>query len=485
MLATVVKHLVNVTTLKTLKLARNKLVKLPQGFERLMSLTDFDLSFNQIQVLPDGVWELSNLLTLNLGTNKLLDVPKSVENLQQLRLLDLSDNNIKVLPMELGKLRNLETPIFRGNPLQGIPANLLRGGDKSIFACWRAMCDSLRSKKFDISATGMVDLPAQIGTMTWLTELDLSNNQLVQLTPLVGSLVNVRIIDLSHNRLGMLPSEIGKLTELRSLNVQGNNIRQLPLELGFCVHMREIKVDETMIVLPSKLVMSLEVRAIMIYLRRLFEASNTGKLGLTGMGLPNVPKEVWGMTELRQLHVDKNKVTELERDLVYFDDLEDFSANLNYIQDLSFLCGDSGKAPWNKQRLHHLTHFRIRGNKIQAIPPEITRLKALRVFQIDNNRLETVPEELGYMKNLELLTLSRNEIVALPWSFSALVELNSFDCSHNKIKVLPFGLGKLPDLIKFIFSSNPVREPPVEITKQVCAAAVHYRATPFEVPGHF
>lgn len=96
-------------------------------------------------------------------------------------------------------------------------------------------------------------------------------------------MVGVRVMNLSTNRLTTLPPEIGQMTNLRSLDVRWNNIRQLPLELGFCADMRELKIDEAMMLVPSKLVMGLEVRAVMVYLRRLFEAHQSAKLGLTGV----------------------------------------------------------------------------------------------------------------------------------------------------------------------------------------------------------
>jgi leucine-rich repeat protein SHOC2 len=184
--------------------------------------------------------------------------------------------------------------------------------------------------------------------MTWLQELNLSNNQLAHLSPLVACLPDVRVINISNNRLGGIPSEIGQLTNLRSLDVRGNNIRQLPLELGFCAELRELKIDEAMVIVPSAVVMSLEVRAIMIYLRRLHEANKTGKLYLTGMGLANVPKEVWHMTELTEIGLDKNLVNEIDHEIIHFDYLEIFCCGINKIENFDFLLGDPRSPPWNR-----------------------------------------------------------------------------------------------------------------------------------------
>ena len=372
--------------------------------------------------------------------------------------------------------RSLSSPVFKGNPLQGIPSNLMRGGDKAIFACWRAMCDSVKSRRFDVASTGMVDLPTQIQGMTWLEELNLSSNQLSNLSPFVCELASVRVINISNNRLGSIPPEIAKMKDLRSLDVRGNNIRQLPLELGFCTELRELKIDQEMIVMPSKEVMGLDVQAIMMYLRRLHDAITTLSLSLTGMGLANVPKEAWAMTEMQQLTLDKNMVSEIEGGLVFFEKLETFSCNLNQVADLNFLLGDPRSPPWDRQRLMHLTSFRMRGNDISKVPPEISRLKSLKLLQLDNNKLESLPDECGMIPSLQQLTVSRNALTMLPETLSALKNLNTLDVSYNKIFVLPFGLGLLDDLTKFIFSENPIRSPPLEVMRGGADHTLQYLA---------
>jgi Leucine-rich repeat (LRR) protein len=96
------------------------------------------------------------------------------------------------------------------------------------------MVSSKRTKKFDVSNTGMVDLPAQIEQMIWLKDLNLSDNGLVRLPPQISTLNAVEHLNLARNRLTTLPKEIGGMRMLRSLDITGNKIRALPLELGLC-----------------------------------------------------------------------------------------------------------------------------------------------------------------------------------------------------------------------------------------------------------
>ena len=98
----------------------------------------------------------------------------------------------------------------------------------------QAIVSSKRTKKFDVSNTGMVDLPAQIEQMTWLKDLNICDNGLVRLPPQISTLNLVEHLNLARNRLTTLPKEIGGMRMLRSLDITGNKIRALPLELGLC-----------------------------------------------------------------------------------------------------------------------------------------------------------------------------------------------------------------------------------------------------------
>ena len=49
----------------------------------------------------------------------------------------------------------------------------------------------------------------------------------------------------------------------------------------------------------------------------------------------------------------------------------------------------------DKQRLGSLRVLTLRGNQIDVLPGEITRLKSLNIFLMDNNKLSVLPDELG------------------------------------------------------------------------------------------
>ena len=184
----------------------------------------------------------------------------------------------------------------------------------------------------------------------------------------------------------------GPRCSLRSLDLSGNMITWLPLELGNCLELRELVVDSEKMITPSTFILSLGVNPVKIYLRRLIEADESLRLGLTGMGLPVVPPEVVAMTDLVELHLDKNSLTDLPAAIVHFDSLRSLSASVNKISTLAFLLGDSRAEPWSRPRLRSLEALNLRGNSLASLPPELSRLAFLRVLHLDNNKLVALPE---------------------------------------------------------------------------------------------
>jgi Leucine-rich repeat (LRR) protein len=149
------KAVARISQLKALNVAKNQLSKLPPDFRGLEDLVKLDMSNNDFNVFPNDVWACTKLEVLRFAHNRIKEIPPLIENLKLLQELDLSFNNITDLPVQLGTLRYLTKPCFQGNILQGIPHNLAKGGDNAILAFWRGMTESKRTKKFDVSNTGI------------------------------------------------------------------------------------------------------------------------------------------------------------------------------------------------------------------------------------------------------------------------------------------------------------------------------------------
>ena len=86
-------------------------------------------------------------------------------------------------------------------------------------------------QELQLGGNRLTSLPAEIGQRTNLEKLNLWRNQLTSLPPEIGQLTNLRELYLRDNRLTTLPPEIGQLTKLESLDLRNNQLTSLPPEI--------------------------------------------------------------------------------------------------------------------------------------------------------------------------------------------------------------------------------------------------------------
>nr|ABB21036.1 variable lymphocyte receptor A [Eptatretus burgeri] len=180
-----------------LLLGRNKLSSLPgTAFHNLKELTYLNLDTNQLQTLPEGVFDhLVNLDKLYLQYNDLKSLPPRVfDSLTKLTYLSLSENKLQSLPHGVfDKLTELKTLRLDNNQLHSLPEGVF---DK----------------------------------LTKITYLDLDNNKLQSLpNGVFHNLPLLKELYLRENQLQRLPKGVfDKLTELRTLEMRNNQLRSVP-----------------------------------------------------------------------------------------------------------------------------------------------------------------------------------------------------------------------------------------------------------------
>src|SRR6266540_2368228 len=192
-----------------------------------------ELVLRAINIIPEILWQLTNLLKLDLSSNSLTNLPHDIGFLTNLVALRLSNNKLEVLPPEIGQLRNLKSLHISHNTLKEIPSEI---GNLTYL------------EMLELSSNRLTDLPFEIGQLINLTELDVSNNEIIAIPRSIEKLINLNHLDISKNKINYFPIEICRLPKLITLNLsseglldrsfgksriieKGNSIDRIPREI--------------------------------------------------------------------------------------------------------------------------------------------------------------------------------------------------------------------------------------------------------------
>lgn len=220
---------------------------------------------------------------------KLTWLPTEISHLGNLQFLDLAYNSLSNLPSSIGKLKKLKKLSLAYNR----PGIITVGEYKPII------------------------LPAEIGQLDSLQNLDLSHNCLTTLPVEIGQLGNLQFLNLQGNYSIDLPLEINKLYNLQTLNLSGNEYIFLPKGFGKLPNLKQLDLSyswisdidnfEELVFLEN--LQSLELTNNIsghiddedFIWSCICQLSNLRTLNLYGSDLPGFPIELCQITTLQEL----------------------------------------------------------------------------------------------------------------------------------------------------------------------------------------
>lgn len=225
----------------------------------------------QLQQIPDEVFELLELETLDLSWNYIREVPEQIRLLPNLKHLILTGNPIEKVPdipgLELdwnSYLRCRETlsthnvvgisidmeleddpdhelirePQYRAD-LRLLPrlSKLEINSDtfNQLIEPGNAIRDLLNNigelrtlESLTINDLSLGEVPIGIRSLEGLRSLDLGRNRLTEIPDWLGDLKHLRKLILSENELSTLPSSLARLSKLEVIYIWNNRFREIP-----------------------------------------------------------------------------------------------------------------------------------------------------------------------------------------------------------------------------------------------------------------
>ncbi|KAF8024709.1 hypothetical protein BT93_F1781 [Corymbia citriodora subsp. variegata] len=350
--------------------------------------------------------------------------------MQSLRILDLSSNLFTgTFPLSVFNLTNLELLNFNENDRLNrwrLPENISR----------------LSKLKSMILMTCMVEggIPASIGNMTSLVDLELGGNYLVGEIPReLGLLKNLTHLELYYNELeGSIPEELGNLTKLIDLDMSVNFLKgKIPESMCRLPHLEVLQVYNNSLSgeLPRVLGNSTTLTLLSIYSNQL-----TGE----------IPRNLGQLSPLIVLDLSENRFT---------GPLPTEACRGGKLQYFLFLANSfSGKLPPNYANCLTLLRFRVSSNHLEGpIPEGILGLPHASIIDLaDNHFSGPIGGTVGNARNLSELFIQKNDITGvIPPEISGAANLVKIDLSGNKLSgPIPSEIGNLKKLNLLLLQSN-------------------------------
>jgi Leucine-rich repeat (LRR) protein len=169
--------------LNELQLQENELTEIPEGISALKNLTKLSFYKNQLKSLPDDLFDL-NLKVIDLYYNDLEVIPSEIGNLTDLEILFLAHNKIYSLPESIGELTNLDELYLHHNRLSVLPGSL-------------SQLNKLRVVR--VNDNYLEDFPSQFLGIQSIVDLDISNNQIKTIPDKLASQKNLQLFTYQDN----------------------------------------------------------------------------------------------------------------------------------------------------------------------------------------------------------------------------------------------------------------------------------------------
>jgi Leucine-rich repeat (LRR) protein len=171
-----------------------------------------------------------NLNRRGLAGVAIKEFPMEILELTALKGLLLKDNNLKTLPAEIGRMTDLvELDLANNSELGSLPSSV---------------GNLLNLRKLDVRLCGLTGLPPEFGNLKNLETLQLWNNGFVMLPDCILELSNLRDLHLNSNKLIILPQGITKMPNLKYIDTQKNSLCDLDPELDAWLSSKEKRYRE-------------------------------------------------------------------------------------------------------------------------------------------------------------------------------------------------------------------------------------------------
>lgn len=456
-------------SLRKMYLSSNSFMEIPEPILSIESLTDLDVSFNQISNLSQ-IGRLQHLRTLAATNNRLAGpLDSSMSRLSKLEELDVRFNEIENIDvcasiLELTHLRAGHNLIAVFN--QSLPKICELRLDHNPITKFTLQAPSPSMTILDLASASLTHLPDDLfQSIPNLTTLNLNKNHFVSISAQIGTLQKLDKLNIAANSLTGIPQEIGRLSALKILDIRQNNLISLPSELWLCRSLETLNAScNSLEVFPNPPT-SIPAVGEEPTTPTSYFGPNAGTLDEAGSDAESEARDNVGQlgdrsTQRRasQLSYGSNESSQGP------------NTRKNSLVSTAGPAGDRFRKPSVLSRSSTETTLAGINRKESVALNRVTSMcvGSLKYLYLAENRLpEDVLEQIGMFQELEILHLSYNYVDDVPvHSFRRLKRLEELHLSSNSLTSLPSeDLGEMENLRLLFINGNRFQALPADLGK--------------------
>lgn len=288
--------------------------EIPRDITKLGNLQELILGGNQISFLPDFISQLKYLEIISITDNPNFQLETSFPLLakcQNLKEIWLRQNKFSMIPENidaLASLKNLELLHLGSNELSSLPNHL--GKLKSL-------------KRLEIEMNHKLNsLPASLGNLIQLTELDAENCALQSLPKEIYQCSELIDLDIQGNQIQNLEEGISKLKKLIHLNIGGNPLKSLSPDFNQLPSLEVLDLSARLLTTFDPVTMEENDVRIMFQmnldetLTYLSKMSVLRELIFDHCDLSELPASISKCKHLERLELEDNRIDDSHRNLI-------------------------------------------------------------------------------------------------------------------------------------------------------------------------
>lgn len=182
-----------------------------------------DLSYKNLNTVPEGFNSLEDLKMLNLSGNTAINIEavlQSLPNPEKLEVLILDSLNLSTAPKSLSSFKSLKQLSLCYNPKLDLEETFTQLGEIPL-------------EFLNLKGNKIKQLPAAIKNIKTLKDLNLSYNELhdEKSYEYLGSLPMLYSLWIDHNNLTRLPKTVGFINQITYFYIDNNALTSLPEEI--------------------------------------------------------------------------------------------------------------------------------------------------------------------------------------------------------------------------------------------------------------